>query len=109
MFDIAPVLPSNDPEKIQPADAIDIATILPSNDPEKIQPTDPKVVRRATLKIDLYLIPIIGMFSVSTLSLDSPVIVMGSPVTPRLDLLAFLVSALLSQLWNFNNEQTSAG
>ncbi len=58
----------------------DIAPILPSNDPEKIQPTDPKVLQRVTLKIDIYLIPIIGMFSVSSLPLDSPVIVMGSPL-----------------------------
>ena len=27
-----------------------------------IRPTDPKILRRATLKIDFYLIPIIGMF-----------------------------------------------
>lgn len=58
----------------------DIVQILPSDDPEKIQPTDPKVLQRATLKIDLYLIPIVGMFSVSSLPLDSPVIVMSSPI-----------------------------
>jgi hypothetical protein len=58
----------------------DSPPILPSNDPEKVQPTDPKVLRRATFKIDIYLIPIIGMFSVSSLPLDSPVIVMGSPL-----------------------------
>ena len=27
-----------------------------------IRPIDPKILRRATLKIDFYLIPIIGMF-----------------------------------------------
>jgi len=58
----------------------DIAPTLPSNDPEKIQPTDPKLLQRATLKIDLYLIPIVGMFSVLSLSLASPVIVMSSPL-----------------------------
>jgi hypothetical protein len=58
----------------------DIVQILPSDDPEKIQLTDPKVLQRATLKIDLYLIPIVGMFSVSSLPLDSPVIVMSSPL-----------------------------
>lgn len=53
-----------------------------------IRPIDPKILRRATLKIDFYLIPIIGMFCelyfLSHLTYYSSL--------PFQDLLSFLVS-----------------
>jgi hypothetical protein len=40
---------------------------LRGDDSEKIQLMNPKVLRRATLKIDFYLIPIVAMFCMSSL------------------------------------------
>ncbi|KAH9029060.1 MFS general substrate transporter [Lactarius pseudohatsudake] len=42
-------------------DSLDVANI-PGDENASIHPIDPKVLRRATLKIDFYLIPIISMF-----------------------------------------------
>ena len=77
----------------------DIIHRLCEDDREQNKAADPKVLQRATLKIDLYLIPIIGMFRVSFLPLVSP------PTTnclPRTDLLASLVSVLLLHLWGLH-------
>jgi len=43
----------------------DIIHRLRGDDREQNQAVDPKVLQRATLKIDFYLIPIVGMFCVS--------------------------------------------
>ncbi|KAI0305353.1 MFS general substrate transporter [Multifurca ochricompacta] len=43
-------------------DGSDAIPSLRGDDREHIHPIDPKVLRRATLKTDLYLIPIVGMF-----------------------------------------------
>ena len=45
---------------------------LPEGDSEQNLAADPKVLQRATLKIDLYLIPLVGMFCVSFMPLVSP-------------------------------------
>ncbi|KAH9026169.1 MFS general substrate transporter [Lactarius hengduanensis] len=42
-------------------DSVDDAASLPGDENASIHPIDPKVLRRATLKIDFYLIPIISM------------------------------------------------
>ena len=43
--------------------SVDVVPSIPRDEDElPIRPADPKVLRRATLKIDFYLIPIIGMF-----------------------------------------------
>ena len=43
--------------------SVDVVPSVPRDEDElPIRPTDPKVLRRATLKIDLYFIPIIGTF-----------------------------------------------
>lgn len=52
-------------------DTSDITHRLRGNDREQNQAIDPKVLRRATLKIDVYLIPIVGMFCASFLQLVS--------------------------------------
>jgi len=49
----------------------DIIHRLRGDDPEQNQAADPKVLRRATLKIDVYLIPIVGMFCMSLRQLVS--------------------------------------
>ncbi|KAI9433911.1 MFS general substrate transporter [Lactarius indigo] len=43
--------------------SIDVVATVPGDENAPIHPLDPKVLRRATLKIDFYLIPIIGMFN----------------------------------------------
>ena len=86
--------PSPDEEKTS-----DIIHRLRGEDHKQNQAADPEVLRRATLKIDFYLIPIIGMFRVSFLPLVSP------PTTNcllRTDLLASLVSVLLLHLWELH-------
>ena len=50
----------------------DIIRKLHGDDREQNQAEDLKVLRRATLKIDLYLIPMVGMFCVSFVPLVSP-------------------------------------
>ncbi|KAH8978736.1 MFS general substrate transporter [Lactarius hatsudake] len=42
--------------------SVDVVTNIPGDENAPIHPIDPKVLRRATLKIDFYLIPIVGMF-----------------------------------------------
>jgi len=77
----------------------DIIHRLHGDDHDQNQAKDLKVLRRATLKIDFYLIPIIGMFRVSFLPLVSP------PTTnclPRTDPLVSLVSVLLLHLWELH-------
>lgn len=39
---------------------------LHGDDCEQIQPANTKILKRATLKIDFYFIPLMGMFSVSS-------------------------------------------
>ena len=63
-----------------------------SDDRERILPVNPKVLRRATLKTDFYLIPIVGMFCKSPLLTHPPSFI------SRSDLLSFLVSAGLSRI-----------
>ncbi|KAH9023853.1 MFS general substrate transporter [Lactarius pseudohatsudake] len=56
--------PSLSSEKVHSSNkesSVDVA-IIPGDENAPIHPIDPKVVRKATLKIDFYLIPIIGMF-----------------------------------------------
>ena len=62
--------------------------IIPSLRGDDCEAANTKILRRATLKIDSYLIPILGMFCVSTLP-TPPFSVFISPS----DLLSFLVSA----------------
>jgi hypothetical protein len=50
----------------------DIIHRLREGDSEQNQAADPKILQRATLKIDLYLIPMVGMFCVPFLPLVSP-------------------------------------
>ncbi|KAI0301016.1 hypothetical protein B0F90DRAFT_1720978 [Multifurca ochricompacta] len=40
----------------------DVISSIHGDDREHIHPIDPKVLRRATLKIDFYLIPIVAMY-----------------------------------------------
>ncbi|KAH9018670.1 MFS general substrate transporter [Lactarius pseudohatsudake] len=42
--------------------SVDVVANIPGDENAPIHPIDPKVLRRATLKIDFYLIPIVGMF-----------------------------------------------
>ena len=56
---------------------------------EQIQPANTEILKRATLKIDLYLIPILGMFCVSSHLLQLSLL--GSHIPSVL--LSFLVSA----------------
>ena len=49
----------------------DITHRLHGDDREQNKAVDPKVLQRVTLKIDFYLIPILGMFRVSFLPLVS--------------------------------------
>ena len=42
--------------------SVDVVASIRGDENAPIHPIDPKVLRRATLKIDFYLIPIIGMF-----------------------------------------------
>jgi hypothetical protein len=56
---------------------------------EQMHPANTKILRRATLKIDLYLVPIMGMFCVSLASTFN-----FSEFISRSDLLSFLVSGL---------------
>ena len=67
----------------------DIIPSLHDRDCEMIQPTNMKILRRATLKIDLYLIPMLAMFCVS-----HSTSLYFSLLTSPSDLLSFLVSAL---------------
>ena len=53
---------------------------LREDDSEQNQAANPKVLQRATLKIDLYLIPMVGMFCVSSLPLVSPSTTNHSPL-----------------------------
>ena len=55
-----------------------------------IRPIDPKILRRASLKIDLYIIPIIGMFREPYFLVYTPFSCF-SPL-PLQDLLSYLVS-----------------
>ena len=75
-------------------DTTDIIHSLRGDDREQNKAADTKVLQRATLKIDFYLIPIVGMFCVSFKFLP-PVSPSTTNCLPRTDLLAFLVSALL--------------
>ena len=50
----------------------DIIPSLRGDDPEQNKVANAKVLERATLKIDFYLIPIVAMFCVSFLPLVSP-------------------------------------
>jgi len=50
----------------------DIIPSLGGDDPEQNKVANAKVLERATLKIDFYLIPIVAMFCVSFLPLVSP-------------------------------------
>ena len=79
----------------------DIVHSLRGDDCEQNKAADTKVLQRATLKIDFYLIPIVGMFSASFkfLPLVSP---STTNCLPRTDLLAFLVSALLLHPWELH-------
>jgi hypothetical protein len=58
---------------------IDVVPSIHGDEDAPIRPIDPKILRRATLKIDFYLIPIIGMFcelcllSHTCVSLISPI------------------------------------
>jgi hypothetical protein len=61
-------------------DSSDILPKLRGNDCEQSQAADPKVIQRATLKIDFYLTPIAGMFCVSSLPLVSPSVADCSPL-----------------------------
>ena len=56
---------------------------------EQIQPANTEILRKATLKIDFYLIPILGMFCVSSHS--SQLSFLGSHIHSVF--LSFLVSA----------------
>jgi hypothetical protein len=47
----------------------DIIPSLRGDDSEQALPTNMKILRTATLKIDFYLIPILGMFCMSSLAL----------------------------------------
>lgn len=60
---------------------------IPGDENAPIRPIDPEVLRRATLKIDLYLVPIIAMFC--ELLSYLPLTYLSSPFP---DLLSFLVS-----------------
>jgi len=50
----------------------DIVNRPREDDREQNQAADTKVIRRATLKIDFYLIPIVGLFCASSLPLVTP-------------------------------------
>jgi len=50
----------------------DIVNRPREDDREQNQAADPNVLRRATLKIDFYLIPIVGLFCASFLPLVTP-------------------------------------
>jgi hypothetical protein len=70
-------------EKIHSANkescSVDVILSIPGDEhAPPIRPADPKVLKRATLKIDFYLIPIIGMFC--ELSLLSPYLSLISPI-----------------------------
>jgi len=43
--------------------------IISSLHDDNLEPTNAKLIRRATLKLDVYVIPIVGMFCVSSLAL----------------------------------------
>lgn len=77
------------PRTIKKETTSDIIPSLHGYDCEMIQPTNMKILRRATLKIDFYLIPMVGMFCVS-----HPLSLYFSLLTSPSDLLSFLVSAL---------------
>ena len=64
--------PSSDKEDILPR--------LRGNDREQSQAADPKVIRRVTLKIDFFLVPIVATFCVSLLPLISPSTANCSPL-----------------------------
>jgi len=66
----------------------DIIPSLHGYDHELMQPTNTEILRRATLKIDFYLLPIMGMFCVSHLLTSTFLVLISSS-----DLLSFLVSA----------------
>ena len=73
----------------------DIIPSLRGDDPGQMQPMNPKILQRATRKIDFYLIPIVSMFCMSFL----PALTFNRYVlTSHSDLLSFLVSALLTHL-----------
>jgi hypothetical protein len=73
----------------------DIIPSLRGDDPGLIQPMNPKILQRATRKIDFYLIPLVGMFC---MSFSSGLTLNRYVLTSRSDLLSFLVSALLTHL-----------
>ena len=58
----------------------DILGRLHVKDREQSQAADPNVIQRATLKIDFYLLPIVGTFCVSLLPLVSPSTANCSPL-----------------------------
>jgi hypothetical protein len=78
--------------RLRPKEAIsDVIPNLPvrGDNCEQMHPANTKVLRRATLKIDFYLIPIMGIFCVFlTLTFASLELI------SRSDLLSFLVSGL---------------
>ena len=65
--------------------------IIPSLRGDDSEPANTRILRRATLKIDFYLIPILGMFCVS--SLPSHLYFYFPVLISYPDLLSFLVSA----------------
>ena len=71
-----------------------------SDDRERILPVNPKVLRRATLKTDFYLIPIVGMFCKSPLLTSSSII--------HLPFRSFIIP---SECWTISNlmASTTAG
>lgn len=67
---------------------VDVVPSIGGDEDAPIGLVDPKILRRATLKIDFYLIPIIGMFCELNLLSHRCL----SLISPLQDLLSFLVS-----------------
>ena len=65
----------------------EVTTDQQGYDCELTQPKNAKILQRATLKIDFYLIPIVGMFCLSY-----PLTSTSSCLSHLLDFLSFLVS-----------------
>jgi hypothetical protein len=87
-------------------------TILHGDGQEQIQSTNPNVLQRATLKVDLYLIPIVGMFCMSSLPLTLSSFCCSVLISCS-DFLSFLVSSAqqshLSILQPFNDDRVIVG
>ena len=68
---------SAESRRLRTSDKQVISDIIPNlpireDDCEQMHPENTKILRRATLKIDFYLIPIMGMFCVSLISTFTP-------------------------------------